>query len=162
MGYVSFGAPWTCVLCAFLLIISPSRVAFRRESRAAVDIMPVAGLDSSRAGVEGGVNLQESKTTGPSVQLQILSQYADKVFNDLTLLIDSFDSRVSKLTSKVSSDPVKENSKFREQRSAIATPYDKNRKQVPFMKCDNVSLLNPESRDERYASRLCHCFIDRR
>ena len=76
--------------------------------------MPVAGLDSSRAGVEGGVNLQESKTTGPSVQLQILSQYADKVFNDLTLLIDSFDSRVSKLTSKVSSDPVKENSKFRE------------------------------------------------
>ena len=124
--------------------------------------MPVAGLDSSRAGVESGVGPQETKTTGPSVQLQILSQYADKVFNDLSLMIDSFDSRVSKLSSKVSSYPVKENSKFREQRSAIATPYDKNRKQVPFMKCDNVSLLNPESRDERYTSRLYHCFMNRR
>ena len=105
--------------------------------------MPVAGLDSSRAGVES-----ETKSAAPSVQLQILSQYADKVFNDLSLLMDSFDSRVSKLA--IASDPRKENLTFREQRNATAAPYDKNLKHTSFKKSDIVSLLNPESRDERY------------
>ena len=101
--------------------------------------MPVAGLDSSRAGVESGV-------AGPSLQILILSQYADKIFNDLSVLIDSFDSRISALASIVASDPVKGNTKFKEQRNAIGVPYDRHR---ALVKSDIASLLNPESRDER-------------
>lgn len=114
--------------------------------------MPVAGIDVSLTG-KIGVGNQETKTAGSTVQLQALSQYADKVFYDLSLLIDSFDSRVTKLTAKVASDSVKENLNFREQRNLSAAPYDKKMKHRSYMKSDIVSLLNPESRDERYFSR---------
>lgn len=114
--------------------------------------MPVAGIDAARTG-KIGVGSQETKTAGTTVQLQALSQYADKVLYDLSVLIDSFDSRVTKLTSKVASDSVKENLNSREQRNLNPAPYDKKMKHVSYMKSDIVSLLNPESRDERYPSR---------
>lgn len=114
--------------------------------------MPVAGIDAARTG-KIGVGNQGTKTAGSTVQLQALSQYADKVFYDLSVLIDSFDSRVTKLTAIVASDSVKENLNSREQRNLSAAPYDKKMKHMSYVQSDIVSLLNPESRDERYYSR---------